>query len=203
MDKRLIELRAAAKADGEPVLRDRSFDLFLSTVERRSPKSILEIGVNRGISGIAALLACDTARLTGIEIDEDKANLAKENYRAFGVENRTKIFLGDASEIVPLLSGKYDLIFLDGPKGHYAEYADALIAVLNVGGILFADNVLYRGYVGKDKIAPHKHATIKRSMENFLDRITNDDSLKTAVYDIEDGVSITEKLYDRTVSPRG
>ena len=196
MDERLIALRENAKSRGEPILRDKSFGLLIKTVKEKAPKSILEIGVNEGLSGIAMLLTAKNARLTGIEIDEEKVLKARENYRAFGVENRTKIFLGDASEIVPLLSGKYDLIFLDGPKGHYGEYCDNLISALNVGGVLFADNVLYRGYVGKDKTAPHRHATIKHSIENFLDKVTGDKRLKTVVYEIEDGVSVTEKLYE-------
>ena len=189
-------MREDAKSRGEPILRDKSFELLLKTVKEKSPKTILEIGVNEGLSGIAMLLALKDARLTGIEIDEIKALKARENYRFFGLENRTKIFLGDASEIIPLLSAKYDFIFLDGPKGHYGEYAENLISVLNVGGMLFADNVLYRGYVGKDKKVPHRHATIKHGMENFLDKITCDKRLKTVVYEIEDGVSITEKLYE-------
>ena len=196
MDDRLKLLRENAKSRGEPILRDKSFELLIKTVESKNPRTILEIGVNEGLSGIAMLLKADSARLTGIEIDEEKVAAARENYRLFGVETRTKIFLGDASEIIPLLSAKYDFIFLDGPKGHYAEYADNLIAALNNGGTLFADNVLYRGYVGKDKKVPHRHATIKHSMENFLDKITTDKRLKTTVYDIEDGVSITEKLYE-------
>lgn len=196
MDDRLKLLRENAKSRGEPILRDKSFELLIKTVESKNPRTILEIGVNEGLSGVAMLLKADSARLTGIEIDEEKVAAARENYRLFGVETRAKIFLGDASEIIPLLSSKYDFIFLDGPKGHYAEYADNLIAALNNGGTLFADNVLYRGYVGKDKKVPHRHATIKHSMENFLDKITTDKRLKTTVYDIEDGVSITEKLYE-------
>lgn len=196
MDDRLKLLRENAKSRGEPILRDKSFELLIKTVESKNPRTILEIGVNEGLSGVAMLLKADSARLTGIEIDEEKVAAARENYRLFGVESRAKIFLGDASEIIPLLSAKYDFIFLDGPKGHYGEYADNLIAALNNGGTLFADNVLYRGYVGKDKKVPHRHATIKHSMENFLDKITTDKRLKTTVYDIEDGVSITEKLYE-------
>ncbi len=204
MDERIYALRQDARERGEPVLRDKSFDLLIKTVTEHAPTTILEIGVNEGLSGIAMLLAATNSRLTGIEIDEDKAIKARANYRAFGVDKRAKIFLGNASEIVPLLSGKYDFIFLDGPKGHYGEYCDNLINALNVGGVLFADNVLYRGYVGKGKTAPHKHATIKHSLENFLDKITNDESLKTTVYETEDGVSVTEKLYEknRTFSAR-
>ena len=196
MDERLTRLREDAKLRGEPVLRNKSFELLIKTIESKKPQSILEIGVNEGLSGIAMLQAAGNSHLTGIEIDEEKAIKARENYRLFGVEKRAKIFLGDASEIIPMLGGKYDFIFLDGPKGHYGQYADDLISALHKGGTLFADNVLYRGYVGKEKKAPHRHATIKHSMEKFLDTITSDKRLKTVVFDMEDGVSITEKLYE-------
>ncbi len=196
MDERIYALRQDAKSRGEPVLRDKSFELLLERVKDGSPASILEIGANEGLSGIAMLLTAKSARLTAIEIDEEKAAKAQNNYRTFGVEDRAKIFLGDASEIIPLLSGKYDFIFLDGPKGHYAEYCDYLIDALNVGGVLFADNVLYRGYVGAGKSVPHRHATIKHGMENFLNKITNAKNLETVVFEIEDGVSVTKKLYE-------
>ena len=193
---RLIRLREDAKEKGEPILRDKSFELLISTVKARKPAKILEIGVNVGLSGIGMLLASDNSSLTGIEIDEEKIRAAKENYASFGVSDRVKIFCGDASEIIPLLGGKYDFIFLDGPKGHYGQYCADLLRVLSVGGILFADNVLYRGYVGKDKTAPHKHATIKHGMEKFLETVTGAENLKTVDYELEDGVSVTEKLYD-------
>lgn len=196
MDERLLALRKNAAIRGEPVLRDKSFELLIRTVKEKQPKSILEIGVNEGYSGIAMLLNSSGARLTGIEIDEEKVKKARENYRVFGVGNKAKIFLGNASEIIPLLSAKYDFIFLDGPKGHYGEYCDNLLSALNLGGVLFADNVLYRGYIGENRKAPHKHATIKHSIEEFLRKITENKGLKTVVYDIEDGVSITEKLYE-------
>lgn len=189
-------LREKAKSEGEPVLRDESFELLLKTIKEKRPKRILEIGVNVGLSGIAMLLTSDKSTLSGIEIDEEKASVAKENYKKFGVFDRAKIFLGDAGEIIPVLTGKYDFIFLDGPKGHYYEFLLNLLPLLNKGGILFADNVLFRGYVlGKVK-TPHRFNTTKHSMEKFLKKITEDEGLKTTIYDMEDGVSITEKLYE-------
>ena len=187
-------MRESAKLAGEPILRDESFKLLLSTIKEKSPASILEIGVNLGLSGIAMLLECPTAKLTGIEIDEEKVALAKSNYKEFGVQDRAKIFIGDASEILPLLTGSYDFIFLDGPKGHYYEYLQHVLPCLNKGGVLFADNVLFRGYVDGRVKTPHRFNTTKHSMENFLKQITNSENLCTRVYDIEDGVSITEKL---------
>ena len=194
MIERIKQLREKAKLDGNPVLRDKSFELLLQTVKNKRPERILEVGVNVGLSGIAMLLTSPKSQLTGIEIDDDCVLQATNNYKTFGVDGRAKIFRGDASEIIPILTGEYDFIFLDGPKGHYYEYLPHLLAVLKKGGILFADNVLFRGYVDGSVKTPHRHATIKNSMSNFIDRITNDKNLKTTVYAMEDGVSITEKL---------
>lgn len=194
MIDKIYALREKAKKNGEPILRDESFKLLIKTVKEKQPMKILEIGTNVGISSVAMLTTCKTATLTGIEIDEEKRMLAQSNYKDFGVADRAKIFLGDASEIIPILSSGYDFIFLDGPKGHYYEYLQNLLLLLNKGGILFADNVLFYGYVWSNSKTPKKHNTIKHSMERFLTAITTDKNLRTTVYDIEDGVSITEKL---------
>lgn len=194
MNENLLKLREQAKLNNEPILRDESFNLLIETVKKYQPKKILEIGVNLGLSSIAMLLECENATLSGVEIDEEKAKLATENYKEFGVGDRAKIFLGDASEIIPVLTGEYDFIFLDGPKGHYYEYLLNLLPILKKGGVLFADNVLFRGYVDGRVKTPHRFNTTKHSMEKFLNKISNDENLKTVLYDIEDGVSITEKL---------
>ena len=187
-------MRELAKAKGEPVLRDKSFELLLQTVKEKKPFRILEVGVNVGLSGIAMLLTSPNSLLSGIEIDEEKIKEAKENYKEFGVFERAKIFQGDAGEVIPMLTGEYDFIFLDGPKGHYYEYLPNLLSVLKVGGIIFADNVLFRGYVDGRVKTPHRFNTTKNSMEKFLREIQNSPNLKTTIHDIEDGVSITEKL---------
>jgi predicted O-methyltransferase YrrM len=66
--------------------------------------------------------------------------------------------------------------------------------VLKVGGVLFADNVLFRGYVGDKVKTPHRFNTTKHSMERFLSAITTNDNLSSQIIDIEDGISITEKI---------
>ncbi len=190
----IYTLREKAKEQGEPILRDKSFEMLLDTIRDKQPKKILEIGVNLGLSGIAMLLSSPKAHLTGLEIDENKKQLAIQNYAKFGVSDRAKIFLGDAGEIIPILTGEYDFIFLDGPKGHYYEYLPNLLSVLSIGGVLFADNVLFRGYVNGKVKTPKKFNTTKNSMERFLNAITTDKTLKSTVIDIEDGISITEKL---------
>ena len=187
-------MRERAKLDGEPILRDRSYEILLEKIKEKQPERILEIGVNLGLSGISMLLESPKSLLTGIEIDEEKIKLATDNYKHFGVNERAKIFQGDASDIIPNLTGEYDFIFLDGPKGHYYEYLPNLLSVLKKGGILFADNVLFRGYVNGKVKTPHRYNTTKNSMERFLKGITENENLKSEIIDIEDGISITEKI---------
>lgn len=192
--QRLYTLREKAKLDGEPILRDESFEVLMKIVREKKPKKILEVGVNLGLSSIGMLLNNKNSSLSGIEINEEKAEKALKNFKDFGVDKRAKIFIGDAMEIIPVMTGEYDLIFLDGPKGHYNEFLPNLLSVLNKGGILFADNVLFRGYVDGRVKTPHRFNTTKTSMERFLSNITSDPNLKTEIIDLEDGISITEKL---------
>ena len=195
MIREIKRLRQIAKENGEPVLRDKSFELLLQNIKEKRPNSILEIGVNVGLSGIAMLLTSENSHLTGIEIDEEKIKIARENYEKFGVSDRAKIFYGDAGEIIPILTGTYDFIFLDGPKGHYYEYLPYLTEVLEVGGVIFADNIDFQGYVlGKRTPANGKHNTIINSMKNYLLAVTTNENYVTTVLDVEDGVAITVKV---------
>ena len=194
MKDKFLEKREQAKLNHEPVLRDKSLELLIKVATENNCTKILEVGTNVGLSGIALLLNNKNAHLTGIEINEGKAQTAKENYKFFGVDKRAQMFCGDATEIIPLLTGEYDLIFLDGPKGHYAEYLPNLLTNLKVGGIIFADNVLFRGYVNGKVKTPHKFNTTKNSMQRYLTAVSNDESLSTEIIDLEDGISITKRI---------
>ncbi|MBO5286387.1 MAG: O-methyltransferase [Clostridia bacterium] len=195
VDERIYSARKIAKENGIPVIRDKSFELLLTTACAKQPKKILEIGAAWGYSGIALLNVCNGAHLTTMEIDDDCIKHSRQNYIEFGVNDRVTLFTGDASEIIPLLSGEFDFIYLDGPKGHYYEFLPHLLNVLTKGGVLFADNVLFNGYVTGERVptSKNKHNTIINSLRNYLKAITSDENLVSTVLDIEDGVAITVK----------
>lgn len=195
VDERIYSARKIAKENGIPVIRDNSFELLLTTVYTKQPKKILEIGAAWGYSGIAMLNLCKDAHLTTMEIDDDCIKHSRQNYIDFGVNDRVTLFTGDAREIIPILSGEFDFIYLDGPKGHYYEFLPHLLAVLKKGGVIFADNVLFNGYVTGERVptSKNKHNAIINSLRNYLKAITNDENLISTVLDIEDGVAITVK----------
>lgn len=193
MDISAIE--AFARKNYIPVMLDDTKQLLFDTVQKAAPQNILEIGTAIGYSGIIMLTACPSAKLNTIEMDENNARMAKQNFAEAGVSGKVNLFLGDARQIVPLLTGQYDFIFMDGPKGQYVKFFPYLFDLLKTGGTLVCDNVLYKGlveHVPEDK--RHKHITVARNMHEFLDELLADKRLSTTLYRIGDGVTISTKL---------
>ena len=190
----LKKIREIALEEGQPILREQSFNILSAIISIKKPLKILEIGVNVGCSSSLMLLKSPNAILHGIELEEDLIKKAKENYQRLGVIDRAKIFAGDAGEILPMLTERYDFIFLDGPKSHYAEYFETIKDLLNVGGILLADNVLFKGLILTEEDPPKRYKTIVRGLREFIKRIKTDKSFETVILDIEDGLSISVKV---------
>ena len=179
-----------------PVMLDDTKELLFNVVQKVQPKRILEIGTAVGYSGIVMLLASPEAHLNTMEISEELANIARQNFAKAGVENRVNIFLGDARELVAQLTGNYDFVFMDGPKGQYEAFLPYLTELLDTGGTLVCDNVLYKGlveHVPDDK--RHKHITVARNMHAFLDDITANPRYDTVLHRIGDGVTVSVKKY--------
>ena len=191
----LSQLEKFARERYIPVMLDDTKELLFSTVKERQPKRILEVGTAIGYSGIIMLSASEGATLNTIELDETSAALARKNFAEFGVQNRVNIFVGDAREIIPKLTGSYDFIFLDGPKGQYEVFFPYLTDLLEVNGTLVCDNVLYKGlveHVPDNK--RHKHITVARNMRAFLDDITTNERYSTTLHRIGDGVTVSVKI---------
>lgn len=192
----LEKLEQFARKNFIPVMLDDTKQLLFNTVKALQPKRILEVGTAIGYSGIVMLTASPSAHLNTIEMLETSAQMARKNFADAGVADRATIFVGDAREIVTLLTGTYDFIFLDGPKGQYDAFLPYLTEVLEVGGTLVCDNVLYKGLVEnvpEDK--RHKHITVARNMRKFLDEITTTNRYSTVLHRIGDGVTVSTKLF--------
>lgn len=191
----LQELLRYARQRYIPVMLDDTRQLLFDVVSRCRPKRILEIGTAIGYSGIIMLTASPLATLNTIELDEQVANIARQNFQKAEMSDRVNLFVGDAREIVTLLTGSYDFMFMDGPKGQYEVFLPYLTEVLEVGGTLVCDNVLYKGLaenVPENK--RHKHITVARNMHAFLQDITTNERYRTQLYRIGDGVSVSVKL---------
>lgn len=202
--RELLSLRAADEVERKitdyadkniiAVLLPETTAFLRQAVMLKKPLRILEIGTAIGYSGIVMLRAAlPETELYTVEMSEERIATAKEFFRDAGLLNNVVFYVGDSTEIVPNLKGKFDFIFLDGPKAQYCEYLPFLSRLLNKGGVLFCDNVLYEGMVsGEREIKNHKGGLVKK-LDLFLHKLMEDGSLLTSVLPVGDGVSLSVK----------
>ena len=86
------------------------------------------------------------------------------------------------------------MIFLDGPKAHYIYMLDDCVRLLRKGGLLVADNVLYKGMTTTDDLVIRRKITIVRRLRQFITELNSRTDLKTSILPLGDGMTISVKL---------
>lgn len=134
----------------------------------------------------------DGGRIDTIEREKDRVNEAIENFRKVGVEDKIRLYEGDAIEILPTLTEKYDMVFIDAAKGKYPFFLSQAIRLLNDNGIIFADNILYKGYVLSD-YNKHKQRTAVRNLREYIKLINENKEFDSEILEVGDGLAISIK----------
>jgi len=111
--------------------------------ETAGAKNVVEIGTSTGYSGLWFCLALQATggHLTTFEIDHSRAELARQHFKAAGVENLVTIIEGDAHQQVAKLKTPIDVVFIDADKEGYVDYLNKLLPLVRPGGLLLAHNV--------------------------------------------------------------
>ncbi|MFZ1299701.1 MAG: O-methyltransferase, partial [Leptotrichiaceae bacterium] len=166
-DERILAIENEAILNKVPIItRDvLKYMLFIARSEKSS--NILEIGTATGYSGIflAQVAAENKGNFTSIEIDENRYSEAVNNFKEMDLLNsKNSLILGDALEEIPKLydlNKKYDFIFMDAAKGQYRNFFKLLFPILSENGIMFIDNLLFRGMVTlESEDIPKRYKTI-------------------------------------------
>ena len=187
----LLSLRESAKQGRDPTCADETLQYILNLCKENKPQRILEIGCAEGLTSCAMLYATD-ARLTAIELDSPRAHRARENFLKFGFSDRVTLYEGSAGEILPMLEGAYDLIFLDGPKVQYLSYLPDCKRLLKSGGFLLSDDVLLFGWVRGEP--PKKRRMLVEHIREYLNALENDPSLTTEILELGEGLAVSQKI---------
>ena len=191
----LKELEDYSKEPYIPIIQKEVAQFLKVFFSYNKPVKLLEIGTAIGYSAIYFLgIMGDMGEVTTIERNAEMIKKAKENFLKAGVSEKVTLLEGDATEILPNLEGRYDVIFLDAAKGQYMNFLPHLLYLLKPGGTLITDNILYRGIVASEDLAPKKHITIARNLRKYLNEITHNPSLETTVIPLGDGVGISRKI---------
>lgn len=141
--------------------------------ESTNAKNVIEIGTSNGYSGIWFCLALRKTggKLTTHDIDEERASLARENFKQAGVDDIITLVMGDAHETIKNLKDPIDILFLDADKEGYLDYLNKLLPLVRPGGLILAHNI---DQVGQD----------------FINAITTNPNLETVQLE---GVTVTLK----------
>jgi len=117
---------------------------------------------------------------------------ARYNIKELNKENQINLIEGDAVDILPTINKKYQLIFIDAAKGKYPFFLKESLRLLDKDGIIFADNVLFKGYVMSD-YNKHKQRTAVNHLREFIHTSTESKELNTQILNIGDGLAIIKK----------
>ena len=188
--KELIKIKERALEEHIPIIMDDTLDVINKELEYIKPSRILEIGTAVGYSAICfSEFLAENGVIDTIERDHDRVLEALENIKKAEVEDKINILEGDAVEILPTLEKKYDVVFIDASKGKYPFFLKEALRMISSKGIIFADNVLYKGYVLSD-YNKHKQRTAVRNLREFLSDLESNDKLETRILNVGDGLAV-------------
>ena len=187
----LDKIKQKALDEHIPIIMDDTLEVMRNYLKEKKPKRILEIGTAVGYSAI-----CFTEFLHGdgiidtIERDSERVKEAKQNIKNMKLEEKINIYEGDAVEILPTLNEKYDAVFIDAAKGKYPFFLKEALRMIKPNGIIFADNILYKGYVMSD-YNKHKQRTAVRNLREYIKEVSDNPNLETEILEVGDGLAVS------------
>lgn len=188
----LEKVKEKALNDHIPIIMDDTLEVIEKYMKEIKPKRILEIGTAVGYSAMCFSEFLDKdGKIDTIERDEVRAEEAKENFKRVSVEEKINLYIGDAVEILPTLDKKYDMVFIDAAKGKYPFFLKEALRMINSKGMIFADNILYKGYVLSD-YNKHKQRTAVRNLREYLKEVSENPNLETEILEVGDGLAVSK-----------
>lgn len=193
MNKQELEkIKEKALEEHIPIIMDDTLEVIEKELKAKPSKKILEIGAAVGYSAMCfSEFLSEGGKIDTIERDEERIQEAKENFKKVGVEDKIHLYEGDALEILPTLNGKYDMVFIDAAKGKYPFFLKESLRMINDNGIIFADNILYKGYVMSD-YNKHKQRTAVRNLREYIKEVSENPNLETEILEVGDGLAISK-----------
>lgn len=188
----LEKIKEKALENHIPIIMDDTLEVIAKILTEKKPKRILEIGTAVGYSAMCfSKYLAEDGSIDTIERDEERIEEAKQNFKKVKVENKINLYEGDAVEILPTLNEKYDVVFIDAAKGKYPFFLKEALRMLKQDGIIFADNILYKGYVMSD-YNKHKQRTAVRNLREYIKETTENPNLETEILEVGDGLAISK-----------
>ncbi len=163
------------------------FLIFLSKIIQ--PRLVVDIGTFTGYSAIClAQGLAEKGIVHTIDIDDEKESIVKEFIQKANLQNSIRYHIGEALGIIPTIDGEIDLVFIDADKENYPAYFDLVIDKVRKGGIILADNVLWKG-----KILNEKMDKKTQIIDDFNKKIQTDTRIENILLPLRDGLMMMRK----------
>ena len=146
------------------------------------PKTVLELGTFTGYGTQNFVTAMKEGDIYTID-NEPKHQSIAENKVEYPEKVKVHFLLGPAIEILKDWQIPVDLVFIDAAKKQYGDYYDLILPHLNQGGVILADNVLWKGKVGRDN-----NDKLGSALDKFNQKVYDDERVDNVILPIDDGI---------------
>lgn len=191
----IIEIEEYAKEHGVPIMELVGMEAMLQFLRLVQPKSILEVGTAIGYSATRMAKALPDVRIVTIERDKIRYDKAIENIDKMQLQEQITVIFGDALETGDIVGkyGPFDCIFIDAAKGQYTRFFELYSPMLSPNGVVFSDNVLFRGLVAKNTIEERRQRSLVEKIKGYNKWLMNHTEFDTTILTVGDGIAISRK----------
>ena len=189
------ELEEYAKINNIPIMQKDGILYLINYIKENNIKNILEIGSAIGYSSIMMASINSDIRITTIERDKDRYDLAVFNIKKYNLDKQINIIYGDAVDTD--ITGMYDLIFIDAAKGKNIFFFEKYKNNLVKGGTIITDNLSFHGLVeDSDLVKTKNQRGIVNKIKNFIYFLDNNEEFATEYIPVGDKIAISKRRSD-------
>ena len=190
------EIRKYANANKIPIMQNEGIDFLTTFIIKHQIKNVLEIGTAIGYSAIMMALCSPNLKITTIERDEQRYLEAVKIIKKFNLEKRITLIFNDALNVK--IDEKFDLVFIDAAKAQNIRFFELFERNLLDNGYIITDNMYFHGLVHKNikEISSRSLRGIVRKINDYIVFLKNNDKYTTTIYDIGDGIAVSEKKWE-------
>jgi caffeoyl-CoA O-methyltransferase len=153
------------------------------------PKTVLEIGTYTGYATLClAEGLAENGIIHTIDVKEELQDFQRKYFDQSPWAAQITQHLGSALEVIPQLDARFDLVFIDADKENYINYFEIIVPLMNKGGIILSDNVLWSGKV-LEPVKPNDTST--KVLLEYNELLKNDPRVETVLLPIRDGLSVS------------
>ena len=155
-------------------------------------KNVLEIGTFTGLSALSIALALpDDGKLVALDKNNETNKVAINFFKKANLEHKIQTIIKPALDTLEELKNKkFDMIFIDADKMNYKEYYERSLKLINKGGLIIIDNVLWHGEVADENNIDKFTINIRE----FNDHVSNDKRVEQIIIPFGDGMTVCRVL---------